>query len=728
MNKLTQRSIFLNIVMTAVSMLGPVQANSLPEAFCAVKAAHAEEISAAAAERVQSAADESETAAFIAVNKRWLETARTQKAKESETVQVQVAEKAETPPVQVAEKAETPPVQVAGKAETPQKQIAEKAETAPAVLLSGSGAQKQQPKADEMPKKEEAQKKAIAAPRKISLPKGCTLADIEQLIELNNGVLATEERMIYTTDPSVIFTFTGMTNRKSAAAVLHALDQTGGRGTFFVTERELRRNADTVRDIVAHRQEVGICVYPRPEEGLVEICAEILRAKQLLRETYGIETNLVKQFSGVVRDETKEAVSALGCRLIGASMNVVQSRHKDYQSAEQILPEIMGPAVFSVGRGWLINIRMDFYKKTDLAAEMLLYLKRKKIDNIAYNSFDDVSGINAENDSAYQLKSVGEVLKNRERLWAYPLPKESYVKGVGRHPLLPADATHEQLIDELSKRYIGQLTVDAYGRSLGFRSDDFHKLDLTGVVRTEDNVIFLTFDDWGHDASVNPILYVLRKHGVPATFFVLTHNVIYNPNLLRAIAEEGHDIASHTNLHKPMATEDEKGKTWPTMGYEEFYRDMNTSYKRLASVVGDLQWPDGRPVLTKFMRPPTLAISAMGARAILENGYEFIINGSTSTGDYAASSLEEEVNTIKDGLYYNKKALRKGAIFVMHMTSHAKFTPNALDVILTANEKKADDDPAKFRVGLLSDYLNENYSQAKSSRELAHDRRKINWW
>ena len=126
---------------------------------------------------------------------------------------------------------------------------------------------------------------------------------------------------------------------------------------------------------------------------------------------------------------------------------------------------------------------------------------------------------------------------------------------------------------------------------------------------------------------------MLRKHGVPATFFILTHNVIYNPNLLRAIALEGHDIASHTNMHKPMATEDEKEVLHPTMSYEEYYSDMNTSYNRLASIVGDLQWPDGRPVLTKFMRPPTLAVSSMGIRAILENGFEYIINGSASTED-----------------------------------------------------------------------------------------------
>ena len=176
-----------------------------------------------------------------------------------------------------------------------------------------------------------------------------------------------------------------------------------------------------------------------------------------------------------------------------------------------------------------------------------------------------------------------------------------------------------------------------------------------------------------------------------------------------------------------MAVEDEHGKIKPTMGYEEYYNDLNTSYNKLASIVGDLQWPDGRPVLTKFMRPPTLAISAMGTRAILENGFEYIINGSTSTGDYGASSLEQEIKVIRDGLYYRDK-LRKGAIFVMHMTSAAQFTATALDVILTANEKKADNDPTKFKVGLLSDYLDYGYSQGKTKKQMNQEKRRIKWW
>lgn len=576
-----------------------------------------------------------------------------------------------------------------------------------------------------LPGKQAVQNEATTAPA-VKMPKTVNVAAIQQMIVRNHGVLAREEKDIYTTEAAIPFTFTGFSRRESVDAVLDALRNVNGRATFFVTEGEMRKNEAAVRDVLRDGQELALCIYPKPTESVADICADIIRGKELLKNKYGVDTQLVKQFSGVVRKETQEAVAATGNRLIGARINAVQSRHKDYPSAEKILPEIFTKGILSATRGGIINLRMDWYTKPDLAAELFLYIKRKKIDNIAYNAFDDVSGVNPANDSAYALRSVGDILADTAHLWTYPVPKDRYLPQLAMHPLISPQATHEQLVDTLAGRYIGEHTVKE-DRVIGFTAKDFEKLDLTGTIKTDEPVIFLTFDDWGYDNSVNKLLYVLRKHHVPATFFILTHNMIYNPNLLRAIAMEGHDIGSHTNLHKPMATENEKGKEVPTESYEEYYNDVKTSYERLESVLGDLKWQDGSPVLTKMMRPPTLSFSDMGTRVILENGFEYIVNGHTTTEDYAAPDLETEIKRIRDGLYYRGK-VRKGAIFVMHMTNEAKYTATALDVILTENEKKADGDPTKFRVGQLSQYLNGEYSQAKTEKQLRHERRKIKWW
>ena len=91
----------------------------------------------------------------------------------------------------------------------------------------------------------------------------------------------------------------------------------------------------------------------------------------------------------------------------------------------------------------------------------------------------------------------------------------------------------------------------------GFGQGLIAAADKTGVIKTvHDNTVFLTFDDWGTDESINKLLYVLRKHHVKATFFIITRYMPSNPNLLRAIALEGHDIGSHTDLHQAMAIRD----------------------------------------------------------------------------------------------------------------------------------------------------------------------------
>ena len=273
-------------------------------------------------------------------------------------------------------------------------------------------------------------------------------------------------------------------------------------------------------------------------------------------------------------------------------------------------------------------------------------------------------------------------------------------------------------LSELANRYIGNEFVNDEDRMIGFSKMDIRRLDQSGLIHTEGNVIFLTFDDWGMDAAVNKILYVLRKHRVPGTFFVLTNNVLHNPNLLRIIAREGHDIGSHSDQHKPMAVRDpQTGRQVPTQTKEEYTKDLKTAYQKLLAVIGDVN-VNGRPALTRFFRPPTLAISKAGCEALFDAGYEYIISGSADSYDYEAASVPQLVKSIKEGLYTERGEVKKGAILVMHMGDYCVYTPMALDILLTANEAKADSDPSKFKVGRLSDYLTAGYSQINRKQSL----------
>ena len=535
-------------------------------------------------------------------------------------------------------------------------------------------------------------------------------AVLAQLRNANQDKLASELKFVATTEQAVMYTFVGLENEIVLDDVLQRLAKMQSKGTFFIMERDLRLYPKRVEKIIAQQQEIGIAIRPRPEAEFDEVAEEILRVQKQLHDQYQIETKLVKQPWGTIGDSVKEAVSALGCSLIGQTVNVVQGKHKDMEAAEDIMTQIFGKSVASLGRGQIVHFRLDFYRRNHLIGELMELIKVRKLDNIAYRTWDDNPTENSENDSAYWIKSVGEVLENQAFLYAYPIDRMAVPERL-RNTHRSFVINEENFRFESAKRYIGAPTVSTADRMLGFTNQEMRRLDQSGLIRTDDPVVFFTFDDWGHDASVNPLLYVLRKHRIPATFFIITNRVLTNPNLLRSIAREGHDIGSHSDLHKPMVLRDAAtGNLLPGQDGEEYFADLSTAYQKLESVVGDVE-VNGKYALTRYFRPPTLAISKMGLLTNFAIGNEYVISGSYSTGDYAVESVEAMVRELQKGIY-TKRGVQKGAVLVMHMTESAAYTARALDLLLTANALRSDADPFKFKVGRLSDYVTEGYSQA----------------
>ena len=161
-----------------------------------------------------------------------------------------------------------------------------------------------------------------------------------------------------------------------------------------------------------------------------------------------------------------------------------------------------------------------------------------------------------------------------------------------------------------------------------------------------------------------------------------------------------------------MTVQDAKGRQIPVQNPQEYDEDVRSSYEKLAATVGDMCMPSGRAVLTRLLRPPTLAVSRMGVAAILNNGFTYVVNGSGSTEDYDAVTMESLVGILHRLSHEPNGAVRRGAILVMHMSATAARTAAALDMLLTANDLLPDGHPGKFRVGLLGDYLTDGYDQS----------------
>ncbi|MFJ9121893.1 polysaccharide deacetylase family protein [Streptomyces sp. NPDC102394] len=81
------------------------------------------------------------------------------------------------------------------------------------------------------------------------------------------------------------------------------------------------------------------------------------------------------------------------------------------------------------------------------------------------------------------------------------------------------------------------------------------------------HAIALTFDDGPHPDNTPRVLSALRKHKVQATFFVIGENAAAFPQLVHAIAADGHVIGNHSYTHPQLTrlsadrVKDELGRT-----------------------------------------------------------------------------------------------------------------------------------------------------------------------
>lgn len=536
--------------------------------------------------------------------------------------------------------------------------------------------------------------------------------EIHEALVRNQGHQAEKWRFIPSTSQSVIFTFGGLSKKEPLVHVLDAMKANEMRGTFFVTERELKRNAENIRLVRSYGQDLGIGLTSIKGGGTAaEYAMQIQRVQNNLQQ-YGVTTNIVRQMASSDNEAgMKEAASAMKCWFVGQGLNAVQSKDKQAQSADEVMPHIFGKWTTSLNRNEIIYIRTDYYEKPDLAAEVMMAIKRQKVDNIAYAAYGDNPVDNEQNDSAYQIVSVQDVLAHPAELYQYPvesmdLPVEMQL-GYGAKGITKANFRQEFL-----KRYIGAPEVGATDRMLGFSQKELALADKTGLVKTAaPQTVFLTFDDWGNDDSINKLLYVLRKHHVHATFFVITKNMVHNPNLLRAIVADGNEVGSHTDHHVPMLRVDEKGRSHPIEDDETYRLNVRSSYEKLLDAIGDMRIEGGRPGLTRLLRPPQLAISRNGCAVALDEGFTYLVSGSGSAEDYGSISMES-LEGIMDHIVHKRNGdVRRGAILIMHMSGSASRTPYALDLLLTKNDQRPEGDPKKFKVGLLGDYLIDGYDQ-----------------
>jgi peptidoglycan/xylan/chitin deacetylase (PgdA/CDA1 family) len=151
--------------------------------------------------------------------------------------------------------------------------------------------------------------------------------------------------------------------------------------------------------------------------------------------------------------------------------------------------------------------------------------------------------------------------------------------------------------------------------------------------------VCLTFDDGPHPMFTGQILDLLREAGVGATFFVVGTQARAHPELLRAIAAAGHEIANHSYSHDDMTT-----KTTA-----ELQQELLRTQVVVQDVIGK------RP---RLFRPPGGRHNAQVRAAGAQVGYTTVM-WSADVGVCAGISTER-------GLQRLLADIRPGAIVLLH--------------------------------------------------------------
>jgi peptidoglycan/xylan/chitin deacetylase (PgdA/CDA1 family) len=541
-----------------------------------------------------------------------------------------------------------------------------------------------------------------------------TKKELEVLRKKNKNKKAQVINTVHTTEQALSFTFYGVGNKAVTNDVLSKLDSLNAKATFFVTEKDLKDNAKVIKKIADKGHEIGICLIMPEEADFYSVTGDILTIQSQVKKLCGKKPDLVRYAYNVdMTDEILEAVSSTGCKVIGQDLALTSSRLGADATLEDINRYAFNSGNVVVKRGYIIFIRMDFYQDPALVGNLILAIVKNRIEPITFNDgFSD-------NGSAYTIKTLGSLL-NSNKVYNYPL-KDTAVLPAVKNAIYPGHLltlNAEEQFEYMKKHYTGNPFINTVSTLPGFTSSQVSEMDQTGRF-TYDKVLFLTFDDWGSDKPITQILYVLNKYKVKATFFVRTSYVQDNPNLLRAIAEAGHAVGSHTDKHLPFAnsrTGDafDISTDFTPLTYEDMNQrkgDLLVSYNKLQGIIGDIE-VNGMPSLTKILRPPTLAMSKEGMETIFDMGFQYIVSGDYSTHDYAETDSAALADHLVNGLTLNDgsvQPLTNGSIFVMHMsddsftpTPNADITAQALDMAIPRLLAQG------YKFARLSDYLPDN--------------------
>ncbi len=181
---------------------------------------------------------------------------------------------------------------------------------------------------------------------------------------------------------------------------------------------------------------------------------------------------------------------------------------------------------------------------------------------------------------------------------------------------------------------------------------------------TTQKVLYLTFDAGFENGCTGKILDVLKKHNVPAAFFLVGNYFKTEPDLVRRMVDEGHIVGNHTMTHPDMSRIAEENAFRKELeGVEALYRELT-----------------GKE-MPKFYRPPQGVYSQKNLEMANKLGYKTVF------WSLAYVDWNQNAQPTKEQAF--SKLLPRthdGAVILLHSTSQTN--AEILDELLTEWEKQ----------------------------------------
>ena len=180
---------------------------------------------------------------------------------------------------------------------------------------------------------------------------------------------------------------------------------------------------------------------------------------------------------------------------------------------------------------------------------------------------------------------------------------------------------------------------------------------------TTNKRIYLTFDSGYENGCTEKILDILKKHNVPAAFFLVGNYIERNPELVKRMISEGHIVGNHTMHHYDMSRMKEKES------FAKELTDLEILYKQVTG-----------QEMEKYYRPPQGIYSQENLEMAKEMGYKTVFwsLAYVDWDNHSQPSREQAMGKLLPRIH-------NGAVVLLHSTSQTN--AEVLDEVLTEWKK-----------------------------------------